>query len=80
MPAEPLYEGPAHEAIFIVPSAGAVRFGFSDPRASGYVRSYDGVLARVWPGARLVLPAGQHVLVMYDPKLVVRVSITFEPR
>jgi len=80
MSSEPLYEGPAHEATFYVPAEGAVRFGFSDPRATGYVRSPDGSMARVWPGGRLVLSKGQHVLVMYDPKLVARVSISFMPR
>jgi hypothetical protein len=79
MPAETLYEGPAHEATFYVPSAGAVRFGFSDPRASGYVQSRGGSLARVQPGARLLLSAGQHVLTLYDPTLTARVSIVFEP-
>jgi hypothetical protein len=79
MPAETLYEGPAHEATFYAPSAGVVRFGFSDPRATGYVRSRDGSLARVQPGARLFLSAGQHVLTLYDPKLMTRVSIVFQP-
>ena len=79
MPAETLYEGPAHAATFYVPSAGVVRFGFSDPCASGYVRSRDGSMARVQPGARLFLPAGQHVLTLYDPQLVARVSIVFQP-
>jgi len=76
MPTETLYEGPAHQATFHVPSAGVVRFGFSDPRATGYVRSPDGSLARVQPGGRLFLAAGQHVLTLYDPKLT-RVSIMF---
>jgi hypothetical protein len=79
MPAETIYEGPAHDATFHVPSAGVVRFGFSDPRASGYVRSPDGSMARVQPGARPFLPAGHHVLTLYDPKLVTRVSIVFQP-
>jgi hypothetical protein len=78
MPAETLYEGPAHEATFYLPSAGVVRFGFSDPRASGFVRSRDGSLARVQPGARLFLSAGQHVLTLYDPKLMARVSVLFQ--
>ena len=77
MPAETLYEGPAHEATFYLPSAGAVRFGFSDPRATGFVRSRDGSLARVQPGVRL-LSAGHHVLTLYDPKLMARVSIVFQ--
>lgn len=80
MPAEPLYEGPAHNATFYVPSTGVVRFGFSDPRASGYVTSRDGALVRVQPGVRLFLSSGQHVLTLYDPKLTARVSISFEPR
>jgi hypothetical protein len=78
MPAETIYEGPAHDATFYVPSAGIVRFGFSDPRASGYVCSRDGSLARVQPGARLFLPAGQHILTLYDPKQMARVSIVFQ--
>jgi hypothetical protein len=56
-----------------------VRFGFSDPRANGYVRSCDGSLARVEPGARLFLSAGQRVLTLYDPKLMTPVSIEFQP-
>lgn len=79
MSPETLYEGPAHEATFYVPSAGVVRFGFNHPSASGYLRSGSGSLARVQPGTRLRLPAGQHVLTLYDPKLVARVSIMFEP-
>jgi hypothetical protein len=79
MSAETLYEGPAHDATFYLPSAGIVRFAFSDSRASGYVRARDGSLFRVQPGARLFLSAGQHVLTLYDPKLVARLSITFEP-
>jgi hypothetical protein len=79
MPTETLYEGPALDATFYLPSAGIVRFAFSDPRASGYVRSRDGSFFRVQPGARLFLSAGQHVLSLYDPKLAARVSITFEP-
>ena len=79
MPAETLYEGPPHDATFYVPSAGVVRFGFNDPRASGYVRSRDGALMRVQPGGRLFLPAGQHVLTLYDVKLMARVSIVFLP-
>ncbi len=80
MPDEPVYEGPAHEATFYVPSPGVVRFAFSDPRASGYVRSRDGALVRVQPGSRLFLSSGPHILTLYDPKLVARVSISFEPR
>jgi hypothetical protein len=76
---EILYEGPAHDATFNAPSVGIVRFDFSDPRASGFVRSRDRSLARVRSGTRLFLSAGQHVLSLYDPKLVARVSIVFEP-
>jgi len=79
MPPETLYEGPAHEATFSVPWAGAVRFGFSDPRATGYVRSASGAMTRVQPGARLFLSAGQHILTLYDPTLMARVSIVFQP-
>ena len=79
MPAETLHEGPAHEATFYLPAAGVVRFAFSGNRASGYVRSRDGSLFRVQPGARLFLSAGHHVLTLYDPKLMARVSIMFEP-
>jgi hypothetical protein len=79
MPAETLYEGPARGATFYLPSAGVVRFGFNDPRATGFVRSRDGSMARVQPGARLFLPVGQHVLTLYDSKLMVRVSIVFQP-
>jgi len=61
-----LYAGPAHDATFYVPSGGSiVRFGFSDPRASGDVRSASGAMTRVQPGARLFLSAGQHVLTLY---------------
>jgi len=77
MTPETLYEGPANNATFYLPAAGEVWFGFSDPSASGYVRSPDGSLARVQPGVRLFLSAGQHVLTLYDPKLVARVSIVF---
>jgi hypothetical protein len=76
---EMLYEGPAHDATFHLAVAGIVRFAFGDPRATGYVRSPDGSMARVQPGARLFLSAGQHVLILYDPKLVARVSIVFMP-
>jgi hypothetical protein len=83
MPAETLYEGPAHDATFHVPRAGIVRFVFSDPRASGYLYAipvvpWRGSMARVEPGTRLFLPAGQHALVLYDPKLMTRISIVFE--
>ena len=70
MPPETLYEGPAHDATFSVPWVGAVRFGFSDPRASGYVRSGRGAMTRVHPGARLFLSAGRYVLTLYDPTLM----------
>ena len=66
MPTETLYEGPAHDATFYVPSAGVVRFGLSDPRASGYVRSASEAMTRVQPRARQFLSAGQHVLTLYD--------------
>jgi hypothetical protein len=80
MPAEVLYDGPAHEATFYVPSGGGlVRFRFSDLRVSGYVRTRHGSLFRVEPGARLYLSAGHHVLTLYDPKLVARATIVFEP-
>jgi hypothetical protein len=36
-------------------------------------------MARVQLGARLFSPAGQHVLTLYDPKLVTRVLIVFQP-
>jgi hypothetical protein len=74
---ETLYEGPAHNATFYLPSAGYVRFRFNDPNAAGYVRSPGGTMARVLPGDRLFLSAGEHVLILYDPKLVARVSIIF---
>jgi hypothetical protein len=77
--AETLYEEPAHDATFHLAAAGTVRFAFGDPRATGYVRSPDGSLARVQPGARLFLSAGQHVLILFDPTLMVRVSIVFLP-
>jgi hypothetical protein len=79
MSIEILYEGPAYDATFYVPSAGIVRFRFSDLRASGYVRACDGSLFRVQPGARLFLSTGHDVLTLYDPKLMARVSITIEP-
>jgi hypothetical protein len=78
MPIETIYEGPAHGATFDVPSAGNVRFNFSDPRASGYIRFRDRALARVQQGTQLFLSTGQYVLILYDPKLT-RVSIVFEP-
>jgi hypothetical protein len=74
---ETLYEGPAHDATFYVPSAGIVRFDFNDPRARGYVRSRDGSLDRVRPETRLFLSAGRYVLSLYDPKVMTRVSIVF---
>ena len=79
MPTETIYNGPAHDATFYVPSAGIVQFDFSDPSAKGYVRSRDGSLGRVRSGARLFLAAGRHVLGLYDPKVMTRVSIVFEP-
>jgi hypothetical protein len=84
MPDETLYDCPAHDATFYVPPAGIMRFAFSDPRASGYVYAlpvvpWRGSMARVEPGTRLFLPAGQHILTLYDPELTARVSITFEP-
>lgn len=77
--AETLYEGPAHGATFYLPVNGSVRFGFSQADANGYVRSPTGALARVQPGTRLPLPRGEHVLSLYDPTLVARVFIAFEP-
>jgi hypothetical protein len=77
--AETLYEGPANEAVFSLPMAGSVRFAFDDPQAAGYVRSPGGSMARVQAGARLPLSAGQHTLTLYDPQLVVRVSIMLLP-
>jgi hypothetical protein len=71
------YEGPAHNATFYLPLAGTARFRFNDLSAAGYVRSPDGSMARVQPGDRLFLSAGEHVLMLYDPKLVARVSIIF---
>jgi hypothetical protein len=78
MPPETIYEGPAHEATFYVPSAGIVRLGFSDPLASGYVCSRGGSFERE-PGTRMSVSPGQHALSLYDPKLMARASITFEP-
>jgi hypothetical protein len=79
MATEALYSGPAHAATFYVPSAGVVRFAFSDPRASGYVRSRDGSLGRVQSETRLFLLTGRHVLTLYDSNLMTLVSISFEP-
>jgi hypothetical protein len=84
VPGETLYDGTAHDATFYVPSAGIVRFVFSDPRTSGYMHAlpmvpWRGSMDRVEPGARLFLSAGQHVLTLYDPTLTARVSIVFEP-
>jgi hypothetical protein len=45
--------------------------------AAGYVRSRFGVLARVEPGVRLFLSAGEHVLALHDPSLMTRVLIVF---
>ena len=77
--AETLYEGPANSATFYLPSGGIVRFAFSERNADGYVRSRTGALARVYPGSRVFLSASHHVLFLYDPTLMVRVSITFMP-
>jgi hypothetical protein len=79
MTPETLYEGPAHNATFYLPAVGVVRFGFSDPNASGFVRSRGGSMARVQPGSRLSLSAGEHVLILYDTTLAARVSIVFLP-
>jgi hypothetical protein len=76
---ETIYEGPAHEAVFYLPKAATIRFAFGDHRATGYVRSPGGSMARVQPGARLSLSAGQHTLTLYDPQLVARVSIVLLP-
>jgi hypothetical protein len=78
--AEALYEGPAHNATFYVPSAGIVQFSFGDPNGGGYVRCRDGSLMRVQPGARLFLAPGQHVLMLYDHELMARVTIKFWPK
>jgi len=75
---ETIYEGPAQGATFYLPAPGSVRFGFSDARANGYVRSPTGAMARVQPGTRLSLPRGEHVLLLYDTTLTARVSINFE--
>jgi NTE family protein len=40
-----IYEGPAHGASLHLPEDGVVRFAFSDPCASGYVRSPDRSIA-----------------------------------
>lgn len=50
----------------------------SAPCAGSYVRSLDGALLGVHPEARLFLMADYHVLTLYDPKLVARVSVVFE--
>ena len=73
---ETLYEGPAHDATFYVPSAGFVRFAFADRRASGFVRSPRGAMFRVAPSSRLFLSAGRHVLTLYAPTAT-RVAIAF---
>lgn len=71
--------GPAHNVTFYVPSAGIVRFSFN-AMVAGYVRSRYGVLvARVEPGGRLFLSAGEHVLTLRDPSPMTRVSIVFTP-
>jgi hypothetical protein len=77
MTSETLYEGPAHNATFYLPFAGSARFRFSDLSAAGYVHSSGGSMARVLPGDRLSLSAGEHVLILYDPNLMARVSIIF---
>ena len=81
MPVETIYQGPAHDATFDVPSAGIVRFLFRDRHASGFVYARDGGRFRMQPGARHQVEAGQYVLVLDDPKPTARisVSITFEP-
>jgi hypothetical protein len=79
MEPETLYEGPAPNAIFYLPAAGTVRFAFSNATAAGYVRSRNGALARVEPGARLSLTAGEHVLILYSPSLMARVKISLLP-
>jgi hypothetical protein len=84
MPGQILYDGTAHDATFDAPSAGIVRFVFSDPRASGYVYTlpivaWRGSMERVVSEARLFLSAGQYVLTLYDPELMARVSITLDP-
>jgi hypothetical protein len=66
--AETLYDGLAHDAVFRLPAAGIVRFAFRDPNAIGYVRSHDGSMARIYPGSRLFLSAGEHVLTPLRPK------------
>jgi hypothetical protein len=76
---ETLYEGPAHDSTFHVAMAGIVRFSFNNLLASGFVRSPNGALARVTHATRLFLTGGQHVLKLYDPQLVTRVTIRFEP-
>ena len=77
---ETVYEGPAQGATFYLPTPGSIRFGFSDPRASGYVRSSTGAMARVQPGTRLSLPRGEQVLSLYAISLLACMSIIFEPR
>jgi hypothetical protein len=73
---ETLYDGLAHEAAFYVPTAGMVRFVLSPAGASAYVRSRKGSsLARVQSRDRLFLTTGEHVLILYDPKLPAHVSI-----
>jgi hypothetical protein len=73
---ETLYDGPAHEAAFYVPTAGMGRFVLSPAGASAYVRSRKGSsLARVRSKDRLFLTTGEHVLILYDTKLAAHVSI-----
>jgi hypothetical protein len=64
--AETLYDGPAHGATFYLRADGLVRFRFGNFRASGYVRSPGGALARVEAGTRLALPRGGHTLYLDD--------------
>jgi hypothetical protein len=73
------YAGPAQGATFHVPMAGIVRFAFDNLRASGFLRSSNGALMRVTPGTKDFLSGGQYVLTLYDPQLVTRVIIRFEP-
>jgi hypothetical protein len=77
--AETRYDGLAHGAVFYLPTAGIVWFGFGDPRATSYVRSPGGSVARVQPGVRLSLSAGQHTLKLYEPQLLICVAIVHMP-
>jgi hypothetical protein len=76
---EALYDGLAHEAVFYVPIAGIVQFAFSDPSTSAYVSSRDGSWLRIHSDNRLFLSAGEHVLMLYEPKFAGRVSIALVP-